>query len=222
MGNYTITLTVRDDDFLEGEASKIIYVIREDADSDGDKVPNVLDPNPFSALDSDNDGLADDYETEISHTNIYERDSDNDGWDDQTEVESGTDPVNPFDPPPEKKDEGEETDLTGVFVAIVIVIIVVIILVMIFIQKRKGGEKDQDEKDEGKKGLSGVFKSFNLKLPKKSEGDDEAKTKEKDKEVIDDDEMSIEEKLELEELEKEARFLVPSDRKILIERFKKK
>ncbi len=227
IGNYTITLTVRDDDFLEGEASKIIYVIREDADSDGDNVPNVLDPNPFSALDSDNDGLADDYETEISHTNIYERDSDSDGWDDQTEIESGTDPINPYDHPPEKKDDGEETDLTGVFVAIVIVIIVVIILVviifvMIFIKKRKGEGKDQDKDDDGKKGQAGFFKSFNLKLSKKSEVDDEVETKGKGKDVIDDEEMSDEEKFELEELEREAKFLMPSDSKILIERFKKK
>ena len=59
-------------------------------------------------------------------------------------------------------------------------------------------------------------------MPKKSESEDEAKTKEKGKDVIDDKEMSDEEKFELEELEREARFLVPSDRKILIERFKKK
>jgi hypothetical protein len=50
-------------------------------DSDGDGVPDHLDPNPneIPPLDSDDDRLFDDYETAISHTNPNDRDSDDDG-----------------------------------------------------------------------------------------------------------------------------------------------
>jgi len=50
-------------------------------DSDGDGVPDHLDPNPNESppADTDDDGLFDDYETVITRTNPNDRDSDDDG-----------------------------------------------------------------------------------------------------------------------------------------------
>jgi PKD repeat protein len=151
-GNYTITLTVRDNNYLEAEATKQIFVITEDADSDNDNVPDLIDPNPLSAVDSDGDGLSDDYEQIMSRTNVNKTDSDGDGWDDKIELDSGTDPINPFDHLPEVKEEDKEEDLTGVIFIAIFIIIIIFILFMIIITKRKGySKKDDDKKSDEKK-----------------------------------------------------------------------
>jgi hypothetical protein len=56
-------------------------------DDDGDGVPNVRDPNPYSNIDSDGDKLPDDYETVFTHTNPNLPDSDGDTYLDNIDVE---------------------------------------------------------------------------------------------------------------------------------------
>ena len=74
------------------------------ADPDGDLTPNYLDD------DSDGDGIDDSVEAGSNpaqprntdgtdEPDYLDLDSDNDGWDDAVELASGTDYLDPFDPP---------------------------------------------------------------------------------------------------------------------------
>jgi PKD repeat protein len=252
MGTYTITLTVRDNDHMEDKTTKKVIVITEDADSDNDNVPDILDPNPFTSFDTDEDGLSDDYESVVSRTNIYESDSDGDGWSDKEELDLNTDPVNPFDHPGDKqgKTKGEDEDIMeGMLVPIFIIVIIIVIFLVfiILIKKRKGELSDESEKDEIDKKPASILESENVPIgligPRTTrklhygESKEDAKEKTKslkkprmherlDKPKVElikwDRELSDDEKSELEELEMEASFLTPSDRKVLVERFKKK
>jgi hypothetical protein len=134
LGNYTVKLTVRDNDYLEDSISKTIFVVREGNDSDSDGVANEIDPNPYTNKDTDLDGLSDDYETEISKTDPLEKDTDGDGWDDNDEVEAGTSPTDSSSHP---KEAGEESDNMVSIIIIVITIIIIIIALLIFILKGK-------------------------------------------------------------------------------------
>lgn len=49
-------------------------------DYDADNVPDYLDPNPFQNIDTDADGLSDDYEDVISGTDKNDPDTDGDGY----------------------------------------------------------------------------------------------------------------------------------------------
>lgn len=69
----------------------------EDGLSDGEEV-NTHETDPMNA-DTDNDGLSDGDEVNMHDTNPLNPDSDGDGFSDGQEVESGTDPLNPEDPP---------------------------------------------------------------------------------------------------------------------------
>jgi outer membrane protein assembly factor BamB len=51
-----------------------------DIDTDNDGVPDIIDPNPLSNIDTDADNLSDDYETVISLTDPNNPDTDGDGY----------------------------------------------------------------------------------------------------------------------------------------------
>ncbi len=67
------------------------YIVR--IYNDAERVELVPD-----SRDSDNDGLSDNKELEIYHTNPYKKDTDGDGISDGEEVRGGTDPNDPNDP----------------------------------------------------------------------------------------------------------------------------
>lgn len=52
----------------------------QEVDSDSDGVPDLSDPQPFNYIDTDGDGLSDDYEAVISKTDPYNPDTDGDGF----------------------------------------------------------------------------------------------------------------------------------------------
>ena len=58
----------------------------EIVDSDGDGVPDNVDPNPNLFIDTDGDTLSDDYEQMVSKTDIYSIDTDGDGWTDSEDI----------------------------------------------------------------------------------------------------------------------------------------
>jgi PKD repeat protein len=150
IGNYPVTLTVRDNDFLEGTYSRTIYVLELVIDTDNDGVADEIDPNPDSSVDTDNDGLSDDYENVITKTEPTSPDSDNDGFDDAVEWEQGTDPTNPDSHPPDIKKETEEADYSGLMmmiIAIVIVIIIILVIVTQVLRKRKEAEGPPEDEE---------------------------------------------------------------------------
>ncbi|UCH88794.1 MAG: PKD domain-containing protein, partial [Thermoplasmata archaeon] len=137
LGPYDVTLTVRDNDYLEDTYTKTIFVVESGVDSDDDGVTDEYDPNPFSNIDSDLDGLSDDYEDVISKTNKTLSDSDGDGWDDKYELEQGFDPNNNKSHPTEKK-KAEEEKISSVLIIIILIVVVFIILIgFIFMRKQK-------------------------------------------------------------------------------------
>ena len=149
IGEYTVKLTVRDDDYLEDTYSQTIYIVKSGTDSDNDFVPDEIDPHPFEKLDTDGDGLSDDYEEIIKKTNKTLRDSDGDGWDDKAEIDNGTDPLNSADYPEEKIKPVSTADDDNLGVVILIIIIVIIIIILlILIMKRKGKGADEPIPEE--------------------------------------------------------------------------
>jgi PKD repeat protein len=166
-GTYTVSLTVIDDDNLDNTTSKDIYIVTNNDDDDNDNVPNQLDPHPFDALDSDQDGLSDDFEDfyggdaftrepwpEGKDLNYLKKDTDGDGYNDGVEIELGTNPIDPADHPREEDEETEEDEgilgmgAMGYILLIVVVIIIVMIILMIVIRKRKGEKVTEvDTKD---------------------------------------------------------------------------
>ena len=151
LGNYTIKLTVRDNDYLEDSKSKTIFVIHEGLDSDSDGVVNELDPNPYIYEDTDKDGLSNDYEIVISKTDPGNKDTDGDGWDDGDEVDAGTSPTDATDHP--KRAGEKSSDMSGIIISVVIIIIVIIMLIFIIIfkKKKKPAEVEAIEEEPVKK-----------------------------------------------------------------------
>ncbi|MCK5559875.1 MAG: PKD domain-containing protein [Thermoplasmata archaeon] len=165
--NYTVSLTVIDDDNLDDTASKSIIVVISDEDNDQDGVYNQFDPHPFDYSDTDGDELSDDFEDfydgnaytsepwpDGDDLNKYNKDTDSDGYDDNIELAKFTDPLDPADYPTEPEPD-EDEGLTGmgttgdIIVILIIVIIVVLIIVMLIIRKRKeGGAVEAAEVDE--------------------------------------------------------------------------
>jgi PKD repeat protein len=138
LGNYTVTLTVRDNDYLEDVDSDTIFVVNSTQDSDSDGVPDGLDPFPERNLDTDSDGLSDDFEVVISKTNKREKDTDSDGIDDKTEWDNGSDPNDPNDPKStEKKEKKSDSSFVLAVVGIIIAIIIIFIIYQFILKKRK-------------------------------------------------------------------------------------
>ncbi len=140
IGNFTVELTVRDNDFLEDTFSRAINIIRADIDTDGDGVVDILDPNPFEMLDTDGDGLSDDFEDVVSKTDKTIKDTDGDGWDDNIEWESDTDPNDSISHPIRSEKEDEEgifgMGIMGDIASIMIIIVIILIIVIFFIMKK--------------------------------------------------------------------------------------
>ena len=145
-GNYSVILTVRDNDQLEDTYIRTIKIISSDLDSDNDGVVDVLDPNPYEMLDSDGDSLSDDFEDVISNTSKLEKDTDGDGWDDNIEWGRNTDPNDPTEHP---KESEEEPDGVGT-IAIIIIVVIIIIVIIIFVvmKKRKEAREAEVEPEE--------------------------------------------------------------------------
>ncbi len=154
LGNYIVTLTVRDNDNLGDTFSRNISIVQSDTDTDGDGVPDLTDPNPEIKLDTDGDGLYDDFETVISKSDVNKKDTDNDGWDDDIEYEKGTDPNNRKSYPAEKKDPGQDgLDAAAItsLGAIAAIVIILIIIILLLLKKRKKGEGSEEEEIPTKK-----------------------------------------------------------------------
>ena len=77
-------------------------------DKDKDGVSDSLDPYPDKNIDTDNDGLSDDWENVFLKTDINKIDTDGDGWNDLKDVE----PLNASLPPfkPNQFNKTEDTD----------------------------------------------------------------------------------------------------------------
>jgi PKD repeat protein len=168
-GTYTVSLTVIDDDNLDDTQSKDIYIVTQNEDDDSDGVPNHLDPHPFNAMDSDSDGLSDDFEDFYDgdafssdpwpgggDLDKMKKDTDGDGYDDSVEIDQGTKPLDPTDYPKEGDGEPKDDDgilgmgATGDILLIVIIIIIILVVLMIILKKRKGGaEVEPEDEDEG-------------------------------------------------------------------------
>jgi hypothetical protein len=86
-GKYLVTLSVTDR-LLSSTDTFIITIISDDDgnDTDGDNVPDSLDPNPNQNIDTDTDGLSDDYEDVISKTDKNNLDTDGDGYNDKLDA----------------------------------------------------------------------------------------------------------------------------------------
>ncbi len=148
LGNYTVVLTVRDNDYLEDVAVDTIFVVNSTQDSDLDGVPDGLDPFPERNLDTDSDGLSDDFESVISKTNKRNKDTDGDGFDDKWEWDNGTDPNDPNDPKAQKKSEkesGSDSSLIWLVIGIIVTIIIVILIFAFLMKKRKGNTGSDEE-----------------------------------------------------------------------------
>ncbi len=145
-GNYSVVLTVRDNDQLVDTYIRTVKIIRSDLDSDNDGVVDVLDPNPYEMLDSDGDSLSDDFEDVISNTNKLEKDTDGDGWYDNIEWDRNTDPNDPTKHP--KESEEEPDDVGAIAIVIIIVIIIIVIIIFMIMKKRKESREAEAELEE--------------------------------------------------------------------------
>lgn len=146
LGNYTVTLTVRDNDYLEDVTRRTIFIVSSTEDSDRDGVPNVLDPHPNNKIDTDDDGLSDDFEEIISNTAKTSKDTDDDGFDDKNEWDSGTDPNDPLSHPPVEEQE-KQTEFPVIWLIVgIIIIIIVLAIVAIIVKSQKIGEKQEKKK----------------------------------------------------------------------------
>jgi large repetitive protein len=99
---------------LDVDGDGLLDSYEGDGDVDGDEVPNWLDPDDEDGplADPDGDGLATFEETDIG-TDPYDADSDDDGLDDGEEVEvTGTDPLN-ADSDEDGLEDLQELDETG-------------------------------------------------------------------------------------------------------------
>jgi len=189
LGEYVVTLTVRDNDYLEANYSRTISIVQMDTDIDNDEVPDYIDPNPLSKLDSDADGLSDDYEEMISltfkyvrdtdgdglsdyeeiftyFTNPFSRDSDRDGFIDSDEIEANTNPNSAASRPSRQK---EEDEFGIIYIVIIIIVVIIILIVFIFITKPfKWQRKRKHKKRAGKlKSKKGAKKHKGYKKPEK-------------------------------------------------------
>jgi hypothetical protein len=156
-GRYEVTLTVRDNDYLEDTISRIIFIVETGVDSDNDGVADEFDPHPDSNIDTDADGLSDDFEDVVSETKKNDRDSDNDGWTDEEEWSGDTDPNNPRDYPSEKGDEVFSDFERIIILIIVIAISFALVIFTIYTKNRGGGRREirsrtersyEDEEDD--------------------------------------------------------------------------
>jgi len=106
-GNYSVALTVTDNDGANSTITKQIQVF---LDTDKDGVPDVTDP------DDDNDGLTDEWENTYGlnplDSNDANEDFDNDGLTNLEEYQHNTDPTNP-DSDNDGLTDGDEVDIYG-------------------------------------------------------------------------------------------------------------
>lgn len=144
-GDYSVILTVRDNDQLEDTSIRTVKIIPSDLDSDDDGVVDVLDPNPYEMLDSDGDSLSDDFEDVISNTSKLEKDSDGDGWDDNIEWGRNTDPNDATDHPKESEEEPDDIGTIAIVIIIVIIIIIIVIIIFVVMKKRKESREAEVE-----------------------------------------------------------------------------
>jgi len=183
IGNYTVTLTVRDNDYLEGITSRTIHIVQEGVDADEDGVPNELDLNPYHMTDSDGDGLSDDFEDIIAHTNKTNRDADGDGFNDDVEWEEGTDPNDLNDHPfvEKEKKTGESSSMWIMVIIIPLLFIVFLLLRARRIRRIRKGKKAAMKKAGGKKGAKkkGAKKKGAKKKGSKKKGSKKKGTKKK-------------------------------------------
>jgi len=186
-GEYTVRLTVRDDDYLEDVTTRVVHIVEDEVDiyfdSDHDGVPDVSDPNPYSSKDTDGDGLSDDFEEVITKTDSTNKDADGDGYDDNVELEKGTDPNNAMDFPSEEKEE-KASDLTSILVFGVIIILIIIIVAVAVIKKGLKAkrspiviEPEEEVPDTEPKTVGPVLEEIPKRTPKKQPKKKAPKTK---------------------------------------------
>jgi parallel beta-helix repeat protein len=120
-------------------------------DYDNDNVNNNLDPNPYSRIDQDEDGISDDFEIVLSHTNISNPDTDGDDYPDGHEVDSGTDPLDDNDYP---KDEFKTSSpfqdyAILIFISVTIIILILMIISSIKRSKKRNNRNNEDDEELG-------------------------------------------------------------------------
>jgi PKD repeat protein len=151
-GEYTVTLTVRDNSDLKDSISKNITIIRDENDKDDDGMDDSwellwgLDPTRNDAdEDKDRDKLSNKKEHDNDpQTRPDKNDTDDDGYSDYDEIMNhDTDPTDPTSKPREEK--GKAEDNTLMILGIVAVVIIIIILVLLFLLLKKRKKKPEEE-----------------------------------------------------------------------------
>lgn len=130
-----------DDDKLADILETDVYGTNQnDADSDSDGLTDgsevfVHKTDPMNN-DTDVDGLTDGEEVNTYHTNPLDSDTDNDNYTDKEEIDAGTDPLDPNDYP-STPTTSKKFSLFGNFVSIILITTASLVIIPIINQRKK-------------------------------------------------------------------------------------
>jgi hypothetical protein len=137
-------------------------------------------PDPNATIDTDKDGMDDEWET-LYFGNLSQdgtQDPDEDGYTNLQEYENNTNPTNANDHPVEPDDDDtDEIPLLYVLIALAAIILIIIVVVVVLLMWTKAQERKLDEEEEEKKGRKKKRKKKTKLGQKKKKGTEKGKGK---------------------------------------------